>query len=116
MAHNQKVTGSIHALWALNVNVVNTHSLYISVQFATSKMLLANLVQASVHTWEPEEPVRISGQMIDSSLWNSAQHWLRPVVLNLFFHRGRSMVQVQVSRPARMSFTYYVINTNQPDL
>ncbi len=29
---------------------------------------------------------------------------------------GRTMVQVQVSRAARMSFTYYVINTNQPDL
>ncbi len=33
-----------------------------------------------------------------------------------FFLPGRTMVQVQVSRAARMSFTYYVINTNQPDL
>ncbi len=33
-----------------------------------------------------------------------------------FFPPGRTMVQVQVSQAARMSFTYYVINTNQPDL
>ncbi len=33
-----------------------------------------------------------------------------------FFPPGRTMVQVHVSRAARMSFTYYVINTNQPDL
>ncbi len=33
-----------------------------------------------------------------------------------FFSPGCTMVQVQVSRAARMSFTYYVINTNQPDL
>ncbi len=33
-----------------------------------------------------------------------------------FFPPGRTMVQVQVSRAARISFTYYVINTNQPDL
>ncbi len=33
-----------------------------------------------------------------------------------FFPPGRTMVQVQVSLAARMSFTYYVINTNQPDL
>ncbi len=29
-----------------------------------------------------------------------------------FFPPGRTMVQVQVSRAARMSFTYYIINTN----
>ncbi len=40
----------------------------------------------------------------------------KAVVLNLLFQRGRTMVQVQVSRAARMSFTYYVINTTQPDL
>ncbi len=28
---------------------------------------------------------------------------------------GRTTVQVQVSRAARVSFTYYVINTNQQD-
>ncbi len=33
-----------------------------------------------------------------------------------FFPPGRTMVQVQVSRAARKSFTYYVINTNQPGL
>ncbi len=33
-----------------------------------------------------------------------------------FFPPGRTMVQVQVSPAARMSFTYYVIKTNQPDL
>ncbi len=33
-----------------------------------------------------------------------------------FIPPGRTMVQVQVSRAAHMSFTYYVINTNQPDL
>ncbi len=38
------------------------------------------------------------------------------VVLNLFFFTGRTIVQVQVSRAARMSFKYYVINTNQLDL
>ncbi len=29
-----------------------------------------------------------------------------------FFPPGRTMIQVQVSRAARMSFTYYVIDTN----
>ncbi len=33
-----------------------------------------------------------------------------------FIPPGRTMVQVQVSRAAHMSFTYYVINSNQPDL
>ncbi len=33
-----------------------------------------------------------------------------------FFPPGHTMVQVQVSRAARMSFTYYIINTNKPDL
>ncbi len=37
-------------------------------------------------------------------------------VVLTFFPPGRTMVQVQVSRAAHISFTYYVINSNQPDL
>ncbi len=49
--------------------------------------------------------------MISEESCDSVDQWF-----STFFPPGRIMVQVQVSRAARMSFTYYIINTNQPDL
>ncbi len=57
--------------------------------------------------WTTNQHIR----MISEESCDSVDQWF-----STFFPPGRIMVQVQVSRAARMLFTYYVINTNQSDL
>ncbi len=77
-----------------------------------SRALIERFYARRAHTWSARTDSLLRQQVNTNDL--------SEVLLNLFFHRAslwdHTMVQVQVWRAARMSFTYYVINTNQPDV
>ncbi len=71
-----------------------------------SRAVIERYYARRVHTWSPRTDSLLRQQVNTNGLSASQP----------FFPPGRSMIQVQVSLAAHMSFTYYVINTNQPDV